>query len=253
MPILTFLGTGTSQGVPIIGCPCPVCTSSDFRNHRLRTSALLRFGHSDIVIDAGPDFRYQILREGVKNVDAILLTHPHRDHVGGLDDVRPFNYYQQRPMPIYGNSFTLESLRQSLSYAFDENPYPGAPRFDPKPVEDEVFEVCGEKFTAFSVMHYKMRINAYRVRNLAYITDASEVDDKALGILAGLDVLVVNALRWEPHISHFTIGQALDLVEKVHPARTYLTHMGHTLDFQEVSAMLPHGVELAYDGLQIEF
>lgn len=253
MNYLTFLGTGTSQGVPIIGCHCPVCQSADFHDKRLRTSALVCTDQVQVVIDAGPDFRYQMLRAGVENVDAILLTHPHRDHVGGLDDVRPFNYYQKRPMPVYGNAITLKALRATIPYAFAEHRYPGAPEFALYEVDDKPFRVGDLEILPFEVMHYKLPVTAYRMGDLVYITDAKFISRSSVEKIKGCKTLVVNALRKEPHLSHFSLGDALALIEEVKPEKAYLTHVGHTMGYAAVSAELPAGVEMAYDGLRIGF
>ena len=253
MSRLTFLGTGTSQGVPIIGCHCPVCQSSDNHDKRLRTSALVSTDQVQVVIDAGPDFRYQMLRAGVENVDAILLTHPHRDHVGGLDDVRPFNYYQKHPMPVYGNAITLKALRTTIPYAFAEHRYPGAPEFALYEVDDKPFRVGDLEILPFEVMHYKLPITAYRMGDLVYITDAKFISRTSVEKIKGCKTLVVNALRKEPHLSHFSLSDALALIEEVRPERAYLTHIGHTMGYAAVSAELPAGVAMAYDGLAIDF
>lgn len=253
MADLTFLGTGTSQGVPIIGCHCGVCRSRDPRDRRLRTSALLSVGGMHIVIDAGPDFRYQMLREGVEDLDAVLLTHPHRDHVGGLDDVRPFNYYQKRPMPVYGNAHTLEAVKRNIAYAFDEHPYPGAPQFELHEVETEPFEIGSVEILPIRVLHYKMPINAYRIGDLTYITDANRIEPESMEKIRGSRVLVVNALRKEPHLSHFSLSEALALIDEIRPETAYLTHISHNLGYAGISAELPANVRLAYDGLRIGF
>lgn len=250
---LTFLGTGTSQGVPIIGCHCPVCTSSDPHNKRLRTSVLVSTPQASILIDAGPDFRYQMLRAGVENIDAILLTHQHRDHVGGLDDVRPFNYYQKRPMPVYGNPATLNSLHSTIPYAFAEHRYPGAPEFNLYPVQDFPFRIADLEIEPIEVMHYKLVINAYRMGNLTYITDAKFISRNSIEKIKGTRILVVNALRKEPHLSHFSLSDALQLIDEIRPEKAYLTHLGHTMDHAGISRELPPGVQLAYDGLCIGF
>lgn len=253
MNSLEFLGTGTSQGVPIIGCHCPVCQSTDFHDKRLRTSALVSTPGLRFVIDAGPDFRYQMLRAGVEDIDAILLTHPHRDHVGGLDDVRPFNYYQKRPMPVYGNAITLKALRTTIPYAFAEHRYPGAPEFSLYEVDDKPFRLGDLEIQPFEVLHYKLPITAYRIGPLVYVTDAKFVSRTAIEIMKGCKILVVNALRKEPHLSHFSLDEALALIGVVKPEQAYLTHLGHTLGYAEISAELPEHVHLAYDGLKIEF
>ncbi len=250
---LVFLGTGTSQGVPIIGCRCPVCTSSDSRNKRLRTSAWVSGEGTDIIIDAGPDFRYQMLRAGVENIDAILLTHQHRDHVGGLDDVRPFNYYQKRPMPVYANPATLQSLRATIPYAFAEHRYPGAPEFALYPVQDKPFRIGNLEIEPIEVLHYKLVVNAYRIGSLTYITDAKFVSRHSIERMKGSETLIVNALRKEPHLSHFCLQEALALIEEIGPERAFLTHIGHTLDYAGTSRLLPPNVQLAYDGLCIDF
>lgn len=257
---LTFLGTGTSQGVPIIGCNCKVCKSSEQKNKRYRTSALIKCEGSTIVIDAGPDFREQLLKADISNLDAILLTHPHRDHIGGLDDVRPFNYYQQRPMPIYGNSLTLSEVKKYLPYAFTKNPYPGAPKFSLNEVRanEAPFTVGNIPIMPIEIMHYKMPICGFRMGELTYITDANFISPKSMEIIKGSKIIVVNALRKLPHISHFNLEQALDFIRIAEPEKAYFTHISHDLDHNETMAELKDmksntSVELAYDGLTISF
>ncbi len=251
---LTFLGTGTSQGVPMIGCDCHVCCSTDSHDKRLRTSALLEVDGVTLMIDAGPDFRTQLLRENVKRVDAILLTHEHTDHIAGLDDVRAFNYFMQQPMPVYAEERVQRTLRQMFSYAFSENKYPGSPDIEQVVIDDKTpFGIKGVRIMPIRTMHAKLPVLGFRVGNVAYITDANFVSEVSKQQLMGCEVLVVNALRSEKHLSHFTLGEALQLIDEVKPKKTYLTHISHQLGlYTEVQPMLPKNVFLAYDGLKVE-
>ncbi len=251
---LIFLGTGTSQGLPIIGCNCNVCSSTDSRDKRLRTSALLRSDSTQIVIDAGPDFRQQMLRENVKDLSAVLLTHYHHDHIGGLDDIRPYNHFLQRSMPVYGNAETLQRVKQNYSYAFDtEEPYPGAPQFFLQEANG-VFTVGDFEFLPIEVMHNEtLKVTAYRTGDFVYITDAKTISGSSLEKMKGVRTLVINALRVEPHPSHFCLQEALDIVGILKPERTFLTHISHRLGLvAELQSILPAGVYVAYDGLKIE-
>ena len=255
---LTFLGTGTSQGVPVIGCRCEVCRSSDRRDRRLRTSAMVECGSRRIVIDAGPDFRYQMLREGVDHIDAILLTHEHKDHTGGIDDVRAFNFVDYptiHTMHIYGNEPTIDAVRHDFAYAFAENKYVGVPEIKLHTIdESKSFDIEGIEITPIVGKHSeRFRSVGYRFGALAYLTDMNYISPDEEAKLQGVDTLVVNALRWESHNSHYSVAEALALIERVAPRRAYLTHMSHRIGLHSTTEeMLPEGVHLAYDGLQIE-
>lgn len=255
---LTFLGTGTSQGVPVIGCNCDVCRSEDRRDRRLRTSAMVEIGDLRLVIDAGPDFRYQMLREGVTRLDAILLTHQHKDHTAGIDDVRAFNFVDYptiRTMHIYGNEPTIERVKMEYDYAFAENKYRGVPVIELHTIdEQQTLNIGGVDITPIIGEHSKrFRSVGYRIGDMAYITDFSHIDHTEEAKLQGVKIMVINALRWEPHDSHFSVAEAIEIINRVRPERAYLTHMSHGIGlYAEVSKRLPEGVEFAYDGLVVE-
>ena len=250
---INFLGTGTSQGIPIIGCNCPVCTSLDFRDKRLRTSIYIEIHEKSFIIDTGPDFRQQVLREKIIQLDAILFTHEHKDHTAGLDDIRGFNFLQKKNLPVYGHPRMLNQLCAEFAYAFSPNKYPGVPLIDLHEIDNEVFEVENISFTPIEVMHHKLPVFGYRVGDFTYITDANYIADKEIEKAKGSKVLVLNALQKTPHLSHFTLAEALEMIERIQPQQAYLTHLSHNMGLHaEVSAELPSNVKLAYDGLKLQ-
>lgn len=246
---VTFLGTGTSQGIPVIGCSCGVCTSVDSRDKRLRTSLMVRTGNIRLVIDSGPDFRFQMLRENVKSLDALLFTHEHRDHIAGLDDVRAFNWIQKKAMDLYAEPRVLKEIRDKFLYAFD-NSYPGVPRLNLHTIEEARFDIDGLSIIPIRLMHYNLPILGFRFGDLSYITDASYISDKERKKLAGSRYLIVNALRREKHPTHFNLQEALQLIEEVQPEKAYLTHISHQMGlYSDILKDLPDSVIPAYDGL----
>ncbi len=251
---VTFLGTGTSQGVPVIACQCEVCTSLDFRDQRLRTSVHLHVAGKSIVIDTGPDFRQQMLRANIQALDAIVYTHQHKDHTAGLDDIRPFFFRQgKQDIPVFARQQVIEQLKMEFAYMFTDHKYPGVPSVSILPIVNEPFEVAGTLFTPIEVMHYQMPVFGFRIADFTYITDANFIADHELQKVKGSKVLVINALQHKEHISHFTLQQALEVIRKVKPEKAYLTHISHRLGLQRVlESQLPNGVELAYDGLSLE-
>lgn len=250
--IVTFLGTGTSQGVPMIGCQCEVCRSLDFRDKRLRTSAHVLADGLSLVIDTGPDFRQQMLTSRIVRLNAALFTHEHKDHTAGLDDIRAFNYIQKEQLPIYADGRTLARLRSDFDYAFD-NLYPGVPQIDFRVFENEPFMIDGTKIIPVRVMHHKMPIYGFRINDFTYITDAKSIEDGEIAKIKGTKVLALNALRIEKHISHFSLEEALQMIERIGPEKAYLTHISHRLGLhKEVESRLPENVFLAYDGLKLE-
>jgi len=249
---IKFLGTGTSTGVPEIGCKCEVCTSEDIRNRRLRASVLIHTKGKKILIDCGPDFRQQVMDEEFSQIHGVLLTHEHYDHVGGLDDLRPFCKFDD--IDIYANDITLDAQKARMPYSFRENKYPGIPAFRLHEVKpDESFYVQDVKVEPIKLMHYKLPILGYRIGNFAYLTDVKFIPEEEYSRLAGLDVLVISALRIEEHLSHLTLAEALNEVKKIKPRKAYLIHMSHRIGLHsEVQEQLPDNVFLSYDGLEIE-
>jgi len=249
---LTFLGTGTSTGVPTIACHCKVCTSPDPHDKRTRPSLLLEYDGRAVVVDTSPDFRAQVLREGLERLDAVVFTHPHADHILGLDDVRVFYFRQKQPIPIYADAQCMETIRRVFDYIFNGSyPYSGVAKLDPHLIEGP-FELWKLRFVPVPVIHGNMQILGFRFANIAYLTDVSAVPEISLPLLEGLEVLIVDSLRHKPHPTHLTVQQALDLVERLKPRLTFFTHMAHELGHEETNALLPRHVRLAYDGLALE-
>lgn len=249
---ITFLGTGTSQGVPIIACPCDVCASTDSHDKRLRTSMLIETNGKTFVIDTGPDFRQQMLRENVKQMDAIIFTHEHKDHTAGFDDIRAFNFVNKKKMEVYASARVQEAIRREYAYIFSDFKYPGIPEINLHLIENKSFTIEGVDILPVEVMHYKLEVFGFRIGDFSYITDANYISDIEKEKLKNSKVLVLNALRREPHISHFTLEQAIELVKELKPEKAYFTHISHQLGLHaDVQKELPENIELAFDGLKI--
>ncbi len=249
---VTFLGTGTSQGIPVIACKCVVCNSTDYKDKRLRSSIHIEVDNLHINIDVGPDFRQQMLSNNIKQLNAILMTHEHKDHTAGLDDVRSFNFSQKKDMPLYGKQEVLDQITREFSYIFSGSKYPGVPRVEKIPIQNTPFDIEGVRITPIEVLHYKLPVFGFRINNLAYITDANFISEPEKNKLQGLKVLVLNALQIEKHISHFTLSEAIKLIKELKPEKAYLVHISHKLGLsREVEPTLPDNISLAYDGLSI--
>lgn len=250
---ITFLGTGTSQGVPVIACKCPVCKSTDVHDKRLRSSILIEKNDTVIVIDTGPDFRYQLLRANVEKLDAVFFTHAHKDHTAGLDDIRSFNFIQKKPMPVYCEENVLKALKREFIYIFEEHKYPGIPEIIPHIIEpDTILKVGDIDMQPIRILHMKLPILGFRIDNFAYITDADAIPEYEMEKLKGLKVLVINALRKMKHISHFNLERALQVIDILKPEQAYLTHISHLMGLHmNVSKELPSNIALAYDKLEV--
>lgn len=251
---LTFLGTGTSQGVPVVASNHPVSFSKNKKDKRLRSSVLLEIENKNIVIDCGPDFRYQTLREDVQHVDAIFITHEHSDHITGIDDIRPFYFKLGKKMPFFCKKQVAESIKERFPYFFYENRYPGVPELDINEIENEDFFFENIKITPIKLMHANMEIVGFRIKKMVYMTDVNYIPEEEYGKLTNVDTLIINALRHEKHHSHFNLEQALEVIKKIKPKKAYLTHLSQHLGFHdELEKKLPENVFLAYDGLKIDF
>ncbi len=249
---ITFLGTGTSQGVPVIACECDTCLSKDPRDKRLRTSLLLETDNTTLLFDAGPDFRQQMLRENIKKLDAILLTHEHKDHIAGMDDVRAFNYKSQDAVDIYAEERVQKAVRREFSYVFAEYQYPGIPRMRLNTIQGFPFNVKEVEIIPVRVRHMHLEIYGFRIGNFAYLTDANYIPEESKEKLIGIKYLVINALRKEKHISHFSLREAIDFIREISPKRAFLTHISHQMGvYKHVEKELPAGIMLAYDGLKM--
>lgn len=251
---ITFLGTGTSSGVPMIGCDCEVCTSADKKDKRLRSSILVESGTTTIVIDTTPDFRYQMLRANVKKLDAVLFTHPHKDHVAGLDDVRAFNYFQKNPMEVYANSLTEEAIKREFAYAFSDKKYPGLPNLNLNTIDDTPFYIGDIPVIPVLVWHLKMPVLGFRFGKFTYITDANKIEDDEKEKIKGSEALVLNALRSGKHISHFNLDEAVAMVQELGVSNGYFTHISHQMGKHEkINKDLPKGIALAFDEQELTF
>jgi phosphoribosyl 1,2-cyclic phosphate phosphodiesterase len=249
---ITFLGTGTSTGIPMIACSCRVCTSADEKDKRLRSSILVQSSTTTIVVDTTPDFREQMLRINNKKLNAVLFTHPHKDHTAGLDDVRAYNFFSGKTMDVYANSLTEEALKREFAYAFSDKRYPGIPDINLITIDETPFVIGDIEIVPIVVWHYKMPVYAFRFGNFTYITDANRIEEKEKEKIKGSQVLVVNALRKEEHISHFTLQEAVNLVNELNVTQGYFTHISHQLGkHEEINKTLPSHIRLAYDGLKI--
>ncbi len=250
---ITILGSGTSQGIPVIACPCSVCSSDDLRDKRLRVSVLIEHEGKNIVIDSGPDFRYQMLRAGVKHLEAILFTHEHKDHIAGLDDIRAFNYRQQTAVNVYAHPRVHEAIKREFHYAFSESKYPGLPVITLHEIENTDFSAEGISVVPIEVMHHLLPVFGFRIGDFTYITDAKTVSEREKRKIYGSKILVINALQKDNHLSHFTLDEAIAFAEEIRAEKTYFTHISHKMGLHaDVSKLLPPGIEIAYDEMVFE-
>jgi phosphoribosyl 1,2-cyclic phosphate phosphodiesterase len=251
---ITFLGTGTSMGVPVIGCTCEVCLSPDPHDNRLRCSVLIEHAGKTIIIDTGPDFRQQMLRTQVKRLDAVVFTHEHKDHLAGLDEVRAYNFFSDgKEMPVYASEQVQRAIRREFAYIFETPAYPGIPKIDIRTIDRTPFCAEGIDMIPVEVFHHRLPVLGFRVNGFVYITDANRIDEEERKKVRGADVLVLNALRREPHISHFTLQEAIELVADLQPKQAYFTHISHQMGkHADVNAELPDNIRIAYDGLVLE-
>jgi phosphoribosyl 1,2-cyclic phosphate phosphodiesterase len=251
---ITFLGTGTSTGVPMVACPCAVCASEDKKDKRLRSSILVQSDATSFVVDTTPDFRYQMLREQVKQLDAVLFTHPHKDHIAGLDDVKAFSFFSGRAMEVYANTLTEEGIKREFAYIFADKRYPGIPEINLNTIDNTPFMIGDIPVTPILVWHMKMPVMGYRFGKFTYITDANRIESAEKEKIKGSEILVVNALRHAAHVSHFTLNEAIDLVKELEIPTAYFTHVSHQLGkHADVTNELPVNMHLAYDGLTLSF
>jgi phosphoribosyl 1,2-cyclic phosphate phosphodiesterase len=251
---ITFLGTGTSSGVPMIGCECEVCRSGDIKDNRLRSSILVQSAKTTLVVDTGPDFRYQMLREKIKHLDAVVFTHAHKDHLAGLDDVRAFNFFSKKQVDIYADTHTELAIRRDFYYAFADHKYPGIPDLNIHSINLEPFVVGDIPITPILVWHLKMPVLGFRFGKITYITDANQIDESEKDKIRGSEVLVVNALRKQKHISHFTLDEAIELASELSVPTAYFTHMSHQMGLHaDIEAELPENIHLAWDRMVLEF
>lgn len=251
---ITFLGTGTSQGVPVIGCQCKVCTSGDKRDNRLRSSVMIEQEGMVAVIDSGPDFRQQMLRENVKRLDALVFTHEHKDHIAGLDDIRAFNFVMKQKINVYATERVQQAIRREFPYIFDEIKYPGIPELNLHTISNKPFTAAGIEFFPVEVVHYMLPVFGFRIGEFTYITDAKNITDEEKKKIKGCHTVVINALRKEPHVSHFTLNEAIAMLQELNCKQGWLTHISHQLGkHEEVNSLLPPNIRCAYDGLVLEF
>ncbi len=250
---VTFLGTGTSQGVPVIGCECEVCSSVDFQDKRLRSSIHVEIDGLSLVVDTGPDFRQQMLQNRITHLDAVLFTHAHKDHTAGMDDIRSFNFRQKMDMPVYAEQPVLDQLKREFAYVFAEHKYPGVPRVQTMPITTESFQIGNTVINPIRVMHHQLPVLGFRFGDFTYITDANFIDEDEKDLIKGSKVVVLNALQKESHISHFTFEEAVELSKELGAEKTYFTHISHKLGLhRNINEELPDNIELAWDGLSVE-
>lgn len=250
---ITVLGSGTSQGVPVIACPCDVCASNDPHDRRLRSSVLIETAVTTLVIDAGPDFRQQMLRANVKKLDAILITHTHKDHIAGLDDVRSFNYLTGKPVIVYARPSDQEEIKQEFRYAFTDNPYPGVPEFDLRDLTTAPFHVGDISIQPLELKHMKLSVFGFRIGDFSYLTDVNFIPKESMDLLRGTQVLIIDALRKKQHPSHFNLGQAIEVSKQLNVPQTYFTHISHLMGkHATIEKELPKNMNLAWDGLEID-